>query len=835
MADRIIHFYARPVSVNIKVGYNDTLIYPAVAICNSNSFRLTMATEMGLYERLDNFYNKPEGQRGGDTALDNEDLESIIPKLAHQREDLIRECWWGAEKCTIQDFKPLISDYGMCYVFNTDPSEDLMRKAQSTGTSHGLNLLLNTEQYETMAGPNSARGVRLLIYDQMEVERVADLGVNIPVFAEAQVGLQFSRIHSLRAPYGTCGKSPLKWHKYYTLSTCQREVLMTELMKRCKCVPVEMAVGDLPVCPLSKYDSCYLPATSVIDDDCHHPCMETMFTTDVSTTGFSESVTTIMANEAAKDKTLTEKYRKAKLTNEKVHPLIVTRDRSAIQRLMYLHARMINKTGTGISSMENLDVFVDVFRPRLKTFVLQTDEASRLKVSNFKYVINQELLGSYLQPNLVRLRFKIKGLWERTLKYLKDIMDKEQDRKNTLGYLESYFSDDISMVSTCVDEIKYTSLPIIKGNATVVDGKEIPRKKLEAFKIEIVEIFEKFIKAGLDISSEMISFRYTVMTMLKNPYNKDVFMKDFEKLQNLVDLLRKHFETFQMATTGATELIKKVCDTLLSSVTTLVGDEAFMGKELDNLEALLLDFRRTRKTFKSEAIEEMFRIVTDGLAEILPHWTQVTKLEAIRLLSPSPMYSSATYTYKSCVNLLTPINNKIVTKGTAIEEKIATIRKHIEELTTDTDPASAEGKLKQDALAGLTELDDNIGGLSGMLDASIPFLDYFEQYLADVVKFNSTLEIDEAFVRANFVALKIYYQRLSYTEIKQFPGYGGFDMMSDIGGSAGLFLGASFLTILELLYHAFRHLNANSRKPSSAKADIAETNTNSTQVFTIVQ
>jgi hypothetical protein len=45
---------------------------------------------MNLYERLRDFYNEPEYERGRMTALDNEDLKKIIPQLAHQKEDMIR-------------------------------------------------------------------------------------------------------------------------------------------------------------------------------------------------------------------------------------------------------------------------------------------------------------------------------------------------------------------------------------------------------------------------------------------------------------------------------------------------------------------------------------------------------------------------------------------------------------------------------------------------------------------------------------------------------------------------------------------------------------------------
>lgn len=45
----------------------------------------------------------------------------------------------------------------------------------------------------------------------------------------------------------------------------------------------------------------------------------------------------------------------------------------------------------------------------------------------------------------------------------------------------------------------------------------------------------------------------------------------------------------------------------------------------------------------------------------------------------------------------------------------------------------------------------------------------------------------------------MYYHSLSYEAEKEKPAYSFEKLLCDIGGAAGLFLGASFLTIIELL------------------------------------
>ena len=50
----------------------------------------------------------------------------------------------------------------------------------------------------------------------------------------------------------------------------------------------------------------------------------------------------------------------------------------------------------------------------------------------------------------------------------------------------------------------------------------------------------------------------------------------------------------------------------------------------------------------------------------------------------------------------------------------------------------------------------------------------------------------------NFFELRIYYEDLKYTSITQIPKSQTFDLVSDIGGICGLFIGVSFVTLFEI-------------------------------------
>lgn len=54
-------------------------------------------------------------------------------------------------------------------------------------------------------------------------------------------------------------------------------------------------------------------------------------------------------------------------------------------------------------------------------------------------------------------------------------------------------------------------------------------------------------------------------------------------------------------------------------------------------------------------------------------------------------------------------------------------------------------------------------------------------------------------VKKNYISISVYYPNLIYTYIKQNPKTEIFDLVSSVGGTFGLFLGISFIGIIEVL------------------------------------
>ena len=64
-----------------------------------------------------------------------------------------------------------------------------------SGVESGLRLTLNIEQYEYMAGPHDAAGVKILLHDPEELPSVHGLGQAIAPGAHGFVGAKFMMVN----------------------------------------------------------------------------------------------------------------------------------------------------------------------------------------------------------------------------------------------------------------------------------------------------------------------------------------------------------------------------------------------------------------------------------------------------------------------------------------------------------------------------------------------------------------------------------------------------------------------------------------------------------------
>ena len=76
----------------------------------------------------------------------------------------------------------------------------------------------------------------------------------------------------------------------------------------------------------------------------------------------------------------------------------------------------------------------------------------------------------------------------------------------------------------------------------------------------------------------------------------------------------------------------------------------------------------------------------------------------------------------------------------------------------------------------------------------------------------SALDVDEStitddYMRQNFAKISVFYGDVSYTEIEEIPSFTFDQLISDVGGQMGIWIGASVFSILELFYLAMQALH----------------------------
>ena len=81
-------------------------------------------------------------------------------------------------------------------------------------------------------------------------------------------------------------------------------------------------------------------------------------------------------------------------------------------------------------------------------------------------------------------------------------------------------------------------------------------------------------------------------------------------------------------------------------------------------------------------------------------------------------------------------------------------------------------------------------------------VDYCKEYCpleCDSVTYTSTVnQIPNTYNEKYQLQLRIFYKTLKYTLLTQYPKTDDFDLISNIGGILGLFIGCSFASFLEL-------------------------------------
>ncbi|XP_072050271.1 LOW QUALITY PROTEIN: acid-sensing ion channel 4-B-like [Amphiura filiformis] len=268
ISDSVKKYLNRPISSVITMNYVNNITFPAVTICNYNLWRASIVSptqaimassifNLDPNDRMNVNWTAYEIQHGGQPL----DMEQFPKLAAHRIEDMLFDCRWrNVVKCTAANFTQIITDWGICYTFNSEPMNALQVK--QPGSVNGLSLRLNVEQYEYTYGENTGAGLKVLLHPQGQHPLVKELGFSVAPGFQTSVSVRYNSITNLPDPYrSNCTMRSLLYSKQYTVPLCIRyECKIAYVSKMCGCKDFRYQGDDVRVCSPHEQINCIYPA-----------------------------------------------------------------------------------------------------------------------------------------------------------------------------------------------------------------------------------------------------------------------------------------------------------------------------------------------------------------------------------------------------------------------------------------------------------------------------------------------------------------------------------------------------------------------------------------------
>ena len=299
IGSRVIFFMSVPTSTTVSSEHATRLEFPAVTVCNLNTFRRSYLVEkdlIGLVKAALDFRvrrdsNKPTAEqyqadcRAASANSTHTDMTftRLLREGGQQHEDFVVGCYFLGLPCNISnDFVPILTRLGTCYTFNTLPA---VREVTGSGIRYSLELVLNIEQHEYESSIDKDAGVRVSIHPQNSPPRPHDIGISVPPGKDAFIGITPHVIDDLSFT-GNCkmpdNEAPFELLQgfEYSLSACYLECGLVRIAENCKCIhsyngigpPEQSRFANLPPCIAA--DMCCIIATFTVREDCNcqKPC-----------------------------------------------------------------------------------------------------------------------------------------------------------------------------------------------------------------------------------------------------------------------------------------------------------------------------------------------------------------------------------------------------------------------------------------------------------------------------------------------------------------------------------------------------------------------------------
>ncbi|XP_053396435.1 uncharacterized protein LOC123544907 isoform X3 [Mercenaria mercenaria] len=847
IVDRVGYFYDRPIAVNVKINYNQTLDFPAVTICNQNAFRATKAAESHRYRLIEYIFSTTgkismeKLEKFNSTDLS---LEELYTSLAHTKEDFIVNCVWKNGECSRNDFEMILTDHGVCYIFKKEKRDMLVA---SSGVDSGLRVTLNVEQYEYMTGPHDSAGIKILLHDAREMPFVHELGQAVPTGTHAFVGVKFMTIDNLPKPYGECDTKQLGHTDYYTTEECYLDCLVNLARERCGCRDIYMpdSTGSTPVCTLGKYYSCLVDlkaefSTSLREDcGCPVPCYFALYDPSVSYASISNHLVSklLTSSEAS---LLVDKLENASEITSKM-------DRDTFEYFKSIADTFYNKFTQLTEVIASISNCLSSQRNVTEEIVSEMTDVYNVKERIYRYQ------DYSIEKNFLRGR---EAMEERTLNNVANayaefaMLNKRriirlatENNTDDTGRFELYklVTDDLIVRQEIAEKARANITLLLNAYIT---GTPIFNYKFE----DLPRAHNPFIVPKPLMNYSMNHNHY----MIK--YVPKLNSSDFDLMYSVLDMFIEQASIAYENRTVNESTLNYVYERFQFACRTYMFSKSVVytqGIELPSrvIQERLSNFKNEWSSFNSDIVDlrqnmnSLTTLLKNVTTNILPDLERIifqmrnyTENSEGHLMQLANVFLSNET--KLLTNILKNFFQEVQTRGQQIHDSANLLHKPIENIWTTiiTDEDSIEYYNYTDNVLFLRNLSvvlrewaDNVNELKD-LDVRRHVFNKDEDYFVanDAVtvhleEFKDAIVVDGMFLKQNFLQLDIFYRQLSYEYISQHKAYDFFALICDIGGAMGLFIGASMLTIVEIIDLFLIQLPIFKRKEEKQKNGVALT------------
>ena len=303
--DRILHYVSVPTATTVSTVHARSIQFPAITLCNTNSFRKSYLDKKNLTELVQsafrlvitnssNYLDEYQNQcRAHESATaGNATFREIAIEGGQKLEDFVLDCNFVGLPCNIkEEFIPTLTELGVCYTFNSGQNYPL-RHVQGSGYRHDLEVVLNIEQHQYGAAVDNDAGVRVTIHNPEHPPQPLEHGISIPPGKGAFIGLgartfdDKSETKMCKVPGSRTGFDFLKSYNY-SFPSCLQDCLLRDIADTCQCIdniiqpPTDGPYAHLPLCNISQL--CCTIATLTVTEECYCVPECTYTSYDVST------------------------------------------------------------------------------------------------------------------------------------------------------------------------------------------------------------------------------------------------------------------------------------------------------------------------------------------------------------------------------------------------------------------------------------------------------------------------------------------------------------------------------------------------------------------------